>query len=153
MDKNLPPSLECQVAQIYGTATSTNLLRVEISSVQQQDGDKDCGLFAIAFATELAFGGDLTHVQYKQDAMRDHLVRCLELKKMEPFEKLTCCGRTNIHRIVTIPLYFMCRLPESKDNMVECEQCFQWFHYSCVGVESDEETNQWSCPGCMKQAS
>ena len=52
VDGNLPPSLECHVTQIYGTVTSTNQLRVEISSVQQQDGDIDCGLFAIAFATE-----------------------------------------------------------------------------------------------------
>ena len=51
---------------------------VEMAPVQQQVGGKDCGLFAVAFATELANGGDPVKVQYDQCAMREHYYSCLE---------------------------------------------------------------------------
>ena len=37
---------------------------VEIKGVQQQTNSVDCGLFAIAFATSLAFGEDPANVTY-----------------------------------------------------------------------------------------
>ena len=38
----------------------------------------DCGLFAIAFATEVAYGGDPVVVSYQQAEMRNHLLLCFE---------------------------------------------------------------------------
>ena len=43
----------------------------------------DCGLFVIAAATALAF--DLNPVQFDQNIMREHLIKCFEERKMSPF--------------------------------------------------------------------
>ena len=56
--------------------------------MQQQDGGVDCGLFAIAFATELAYGNDPVQVSYVQSAMQDHLLLCLEQGEMKLFPRL-----------------------------------------------------------------
>ena len=39
---------------------------------------KYCGLFAIAFAMEVAYGGDPAVVSYQQTEMRKHLVSCFD---------------------------------------------------------------------------
>ena len=49
--------------------------------MQQQHRGVDCGLFANAFATELAYGNETVGVS----AMRDHFLLCLEHKKVELF--------------------------------------------------------------------
>ena len=41
--------------------------------VHQQEGSEDCGVFAIAFAVELVFGGDPRAVIQRQESMRSHL--------------------------------------------------------------------------------
>ncbi len=77
-------SLATQIAQIYGTGNQGKLV-VEISPVQQQEKGVDCGLFAIAFATDLAFGVNPAAASYDQRAMRKHFLQCLVSQKMEPF--------------------------------------------------------------------
>ena len=34
----------------------------------------------------------------------------------------------------------ICQMPESLDSMVECETCFQWFLYCCVGRAGERDT-------------
>ena len=53
--------------------------------VQQQQGGTDCGLFAIAYALSLASGEDPTHIKFKQEEMRQHLIDCLQADTMLPF--------------------------------------------------------------------
>ena len=50
---------------------------VEMVPVHQQDGGEDCGAIAIAFAVELAFGGDSRTIMYEQESMRNHLEYCI----------------------------------------------------------------------------
>ena len=50
---SLTSSLQTQIAQIYGQRKHGKIC-VNVNPVQQQHGGVDCGLFAIAFATELA---------------------------------------------------------------------------------------------------
>ena len=62
-----------QIAAILHTAEDC------ISSVvPKQVGNSDCGLFAIAYATDFAHGNDPTSYKYEQDLLRPHL---LELPK------------------------------------------------------------------------
>ena len=53
--------------------------------VQKQEGFKDCGVFAIAFATSLAFGKNPEELQFDQEKLRSHLIYCLEQKCFEEF--------------------------------------------------------------------
>ena len=56
-------------------------------SVQRQNDTNSCGLFAIAFAAELVFGFSPENVEFNTSLMRQHLIKCLEEKKLESFPK------------------------------------------------------------------
>ena len=77
--------------------------------------------------------------------MQEHFVKCLENEKMEQFSWSKRSAHTNIRSAHTIPVYCTCKMPESLDNMVECETCFQWFHYRCVGIANERDTALWNC--------
>ena len=44
-----------------------------------------CGVYTIAFATSLCYGQDVMSIHYDRQMMRQHLVECLDAKKMFPF--------------------------------------------------------------------
>ena len=54
---------------------------------QQQEGSKDCGIFSIAYAVDLAFGNDPAGIIYDQGEMRRHLAQCLQTKSITPFPR------------------------------------------------------------------
>ena len=83
LDHGLTPSLKSQLAQL-----SQEALQVSWPHVQRQRGPSACGVFAIAFAVELAFGGDPAQVIYDQSLMRDHLERCYEEEILTPFPRI-----------------------------------------------------------------
>ena len=57
------------------------------SSVQQQKGGSDCGVFAIAFAFDIAQGVDPQYVNYTQTEMRKHLKTCLQQDSVTAFPR------------------------------------------------------------------
>lgn len=67
---------------------------VHLPRMHRQRGSSDCGVFALAYATELAFKGDPELVVYEQKRLRLHLKDCLEAMKMSPFPKKVCKERT-----------------------------------------------------------
>ena len=54
----------------------------------KQTGVKDWGLFAVAIATLLASGGDPSYTTFNQQAMREHLIYCIEHLHFTPFPVL-----------------------------------------------------------------
>ena len=54
-----------------------------------QTNGNDCGLYAIAYETALAFGRDPLKEQYIPSKLREHLIQCLENKEMRPFPTAT----------------------------------------------------------------
>ena len=58
---------------------------IKVVNPQRQKGDKDCGLFAIAFATAIAFGENPVKKRFKQQSMRIHLAACFQQNKITPF--------------------------------------------------------------------
>ena len=56
----------------------------EIAKIHKQQGVRDCGLFAIAFATAICFKQSISE-PFKQDVMRQHLVQCFEKGACLPF--------------------------------------------------------------------
>ena len=152
MSGDLSSSMQCQLAKIYGGTGNSDSIRVELSPVQQQRGAADCGLFAIAFSTDLAFGEDPTKISYEQTKLRDHLLKCLENEEMEQFPRAKQPAATNVRTFATIPVYCVCRMPETLDNMVECEACVRWFHYNCVGIDNERHTISWKCSDCSRKS-
>ena len=64
----------------------------EIVKVHKQQGVRDCGLFAVAFATAICFKQELA-VPFNQEVMSEHLVQC--------FEKGVCLPFPFVHKSVT----------------------------------------------------
>ena len=60
-------------------------LPVERLICDQQDNASDCGVFAIAFAFELADGRSLNGVTFTRRRMREHLATAFESKKLLHF--------------------------------------------------------------------
>lgn len=82
---SISSALGVQLAALYGHTAEGGELSVHQPQVQVQQGGKDCGLFAVAFATSLLLGDEPATLQYNQKAMRKHLEHCLEKELMTPF--------------------------------------------------------------------
>ena len=150
---NLHGSLQEQIALIYKEAANGNTLTVKAIPVQQQTGGEDCGLFSIAYAYHAALGEDLLGVTFDQSKMRDHLIACLIQKCLKLFPPaLERRGiKRNKMRIFHIHLICICKLPESSDsNVIQCDQCSQWYHFRCVNIEQKCIPNTWLCSNCYK---
>ena len=68
-----------KIEKVFGSSIICNL-----PDVQKQVGSTDCGLFAIAFATNLAFGKRSVFT-FQQDYLRPHLKVCFEEKYINVF--------------------------------------------------------------------
>ena len=75
--------VQLQIAAIMRCEADT--ITLEVQSTQKQRGPNDCALFAIAYAVDLCCENDPTMLWYNQHKMREHLVECLQEKKMRPF--------------------------------------------------------------------
>lgn len=42
----------------------------------------------------------------------------------------------------------LCEKPDSADNLVQCDLCEHWYHWSCVGVTADIEFQEYICEKC-----
>ena len=60
-------------------------LRVRVIQCRRQDGTNDCGVFAIAFATAIAFGQNPSRQNFQQEKMRSHLVNCFNKTRLSVF--------------------------------------------------------------------
>ena len=86
-------------------------LKILSKSVQQQGNGVDRGVYAIAFATSLAYGSNPEKESYDKKKIRPHLVECLKIGKLTPFPTITgevvrCNTATS-----NVELYCLCRVP------------------------------------------
>ena len=70
---------------IFNLFQSSSAKKLRVVNSQKQKGSKDCGLFAIAFATALAYGQNPSKLKYDQSSMRSHLAHCFHKGKLVPF--------------------------------------------------------------------
>ena len=63
------------------------VIKVVINPVQQLGNGVDCGVFAIAYATSLAFDENPSLCSFNVPIMRKQLVSCFEKETMYPFSK------------------------------------------------------------------
>ena len=62
-------------------------MKIHMRPFQKQSGGTDCGLFALAAVTAIAFNIDPSVLKLKQEVMRQHLVTCLHNQKVTLFPK------------------------------------------------------------------
>ena len=97
------------------------------------------GLFSIAFATTLTFGGNRSADNYDAALLRTHLIKCFDNNLLVEFpvtEKhvIKCKPYKSI-----VELYCVCRMPywrteEIGLRMAECERRKRWFHRKCEKI-------------------
>eukprot|EP00058_Branchiostoma_floridae_P019276 XP_002604766.1 hypothetical protein BRAFLDRAFT_70615 [Branchiostoma floridae] len=92
MPSKINASLEYQLCQCYAPPPNRNtgVLAVKVPRVQHQGSRYSCGLFAIAWAVDIAMGTDVTQVRYKESRMRAHLRDCFESGYLSPFPGARC---------------------------------------------------------------
>ena len=71
-------SLDQETEAVVLNLFQGSLLPVQMAEIQKQDGGCDCGLFAIAVATALAFRHNPRTLTFEQTLMRPHLIQCFE---------------------------------------------------------------------------
>ena len=69
---------------------------------------------------------------------------------MKPFpHKKVASFQTEIAHFfpyVTLELFCTCHMPETYDDMVECEECGEWFYLKCMGpTKEPTEDELWFC--------
>ena len=107
--RDLPSNTKSQIAATMHVKDHN--IDLQFVSVQEQHGDSDCGIFAIAFATSLCAKHNpaKTKITYTQDCLRPHLLHCLEERVFREFP-----GKIEqLHNSV------------ERENMVmvQCDQC------------------------------
>ena len=88
----------------------------------------ECGIFAIAFATDLAYGENPTQYLFDWLEMRLHLTMCLEWGQMTmfPFKKLHKVKKA-VKTMEKVCIHCSCGmhdLPNTK--WIECIKCKEW---------------------------
>ena len=84
---DISPSVHLQLGAIYREKAKRGSLNVDICHVEHQTGSSDCGLYAVAYATDLAYGNDPSKISYCSDELRPHFIKCLENTKLTSFPR------------------------------------------------------------------
>ena len=58
------------------------MLKIKVVNPQKQKGGKDCRLFAITYATAIAYHQFPAKKTFRQKSMRAHLVTCFQLNML-----------------------------------------------------------------------
>ena len=130
------------------------LLWFELMNIQMQANYTDCGLYAIACATEIVQERDPCKASFVASSMREHLIKCFEDREMKAFPKrrerrVGFGGR--VRESLNTKIYCYCRMPNFDKTMamVRCDTCRGYFHMKCIGVESIS-TKMWFCKDCIQ---
>ena len=78
-------SVDQATAGVIKTNFRCNVQNIQLLPCQKQVGGSECGPFAIAIATSIAFGEDPSKRIYAQDKMRNHIVTCFVNKQLQVF--------------------------------------------------------------------
>jgi len=136
-------SLSSQLSQIYRCTSSE--LPVLFPDMSHQYNSVDCGVYALATATDICFNRDPSQSSYHTMSMRAHLLKCFEQQLFEPFPASQILRTNSFY--YTISVFCYCRMPH-QENMVDCVACFEWFHYECITYTGGDFT----CSTCLQRA-
>ena len=127
-----------------------NQIQVFLERVQCQKNAIDCGIYAIAFLTDLCHRRDPASLTYHgSKELRQHLIKCFEQGAMSPFPSNTYNKPKPL--IKDLRVYCCCRLPfvlehmkkdevpvNEETRMIQCDLCNCWYHCSCIKVTNDQ---------------
>ncbi len=130
-----------------------DVFHFDLADVQKQSNSSDCGLFAVAFATELVYGGSPCSCIFDVTVLRSHLLECLEKGFLTSFPSKA--KRVGFGKIVKWSsrdaINCTCRMVEdSLRPMIQCRSCKKLFHFDCADIVSCDSVNRanWMCDIC-----
>ena len=85
LNSTLSSSTVHTIAKMLKTQDEEFLIHTK--NAQKQPNGNDCGLFAIAFATDIVNNIDPSEQRYDNNSFRLHLLTCLQDRKITPFPK------------------------------------------------------------------
>ena len=88
---------------------TSSQFKVNVMSVQQQLNMIDCGLFAIAFATDLLYGNLPSNVSYEHEKMRQHVLICLQQDSFTLFPGASAAACKTRSFTYNLNVYCTCR--------------------------------------------
>ena len=107
LNQELTAPLVRQLSTLY--SPDPGLPSIFIVPMQStQTGGVDCGLYALAYAVELAHGGNPSKYMYDQAKFRRHLLQCLHDNKAVPFPKV------GEHPDYSVPYEYTEEVPETE---------------------------------------
>jgi len=119
--------------------------------VQQQRDGSSCGVFALAFTHTLAEGKDPSSLEFPGEIdLQNHLFQCIIAKKMAPFYTRQALYKPGKMMKSIFRIYCTCCLPDSGNEMVQCNKCKEWYHFTCIGVSPGTKLKSaYYCSGCI----
>ncbi|XP_062510201.1 uncharacterized protein LOC134186289 [Corticium candelabrum] len=157
---SLGRALRRQLVDMYRLlADKDGKIDVAIKAVQQQlRGEGNCGPFAVAFATALCHGIDPSTVSFSERSLRKHLHFCFQSGTLTCFPQVSRTTRSTEVK-TAINIHCLCYLHLPGKQMVQCDDCENWYHLDCVssssnGVASAAKISQqptWHCRECTKR--
>ncbi|XP_078671420.1 uncharacterized protein LOC144911416 [Branchiostoma floridae x Branchiostoma belcheri] len=147
---DMTASLQVQLYQTYAAFADQerNILTIILPEVQRQKNVFDCGLFAIAWAVDIAQGQDVSSIAYDDRKMRSHLEKCFKQGRLTPFPHLTNRRKkVGLTRVSRISLVCCCKQEEGLGRIEACRACQRIFHVSCLPVCPPSD-GTWKCGDC-----
>ena len=79
-DSLRPRTIDCSIMDMVCSfyKCPSDFINFDITNIEGQDDSHSCGLYALACATELAYGGDPCLCKWDKEKMRKHLIFCFE---------------------------------------------------------------------------
>ena len=133
---------------------TSDVIRFDIMNVIPQPNVNDCGVHAIAHATELAHGADPVTCNWDMGQMRKHLLSCLESGVMTRFPKggqRRVRFGTRVRKSFPFDLFCICRaVNDDSKSMIECVRCLKWYHKECMALDDEKSYSsvKWMCTEC-----
>ena len=144
----LASSVEDSIASVLHSPHES--LYVYFMNADIQINGNDCGLYAIANATEICHGFDPVNVSFDQTRLRSHLRRCLETGVLSRFPSHSVDNRMPHTSIRRIKLFCSCRMPDT-GFMFKCTTCRRWFHPKCQNIrQSDKQIKKLKVVKCLE---
>ena len=154
----MPDETVLQICNIYSHFLPPDVDTIDIHrpALFQQKGLGDCGLYALAYATELCIANTtnchIENIRFSQDHMQQHLEVCIRKGEMTAFPRdpeIKLYQDDSTLDVFSINLFCICKMPDIYDElMVECTNCSKWFHFKCVGLMEGDCIDDWLCDNC-----
>ena len=118
-------TLDQPTENIISNSVSPAATITELVQVNRQTGGLDCGVFAVAISTALAFQQNPAVIKFDQPALRPHLVACFEKRQFSPFPSVYISYTDT----AALPCHIYTPLPA--DLIIMCtDHLFTHYHFS-----------------------